>query len=76
MALLSFLKDDPALSLNQLADVNAILKSALHMQRLVNDVLDLAKLREGSLEICIVEVTVLCFGFLQVVLLQLLLWAQ
>ena len=52
LALLGFLEDDPALSPDQLADVRAILKSALHMQRLVNDVLDLAKLREGSLEIC------------------------
>ncbi len=52
MATLDFLVEDtPALTAQQHSDVLAIHTSAAHMQRLVNDVLDLAKLREGSLQI-------------------------
>ena len=51
LATLGFLLEDTSLTEEQANDVNAIFISASHMQRLVNDVLDMAKLREGSLEI-------------------------
>ena len=50
------MSEDASLTAQQALDVGAVLKSALHMQRLVNDVLDLAKLREGSLDILRAEV--------------------
>jgi signal transduction histidine kinase len=52
MATLEFLVEDTStLTTEQHSDILAIHMSASHMQRLVNDVLDLAKLREGSLQI-------------------------
>ena len=51
MATLGFLTEDTRLEPDQVMDVNVLFSSASHMQRLVNDVLDLAKLREGSLKI-------------------------
>ena len=51
MASLSFLLEDGGLTEEQMHDINAIFESASHMQRLVNDVLDLSKLRAGSLAI-------------------------
>jgi signal transduction histidine kinase len=51
MATLGFMMEDQTLTEEQASDVNIIYLSASHMQRLVNDVLDLAKLREGTLKI-------------------------
>ncbi len=51
MATLEFLMDDSTLSEDQANDIHVLHLCASHMQRLVNDVLDLAKLREGSLKI-------------------------
>lgn len=51
MATLDFLLTDGSLTPEQAADVNVIYLSASTMQRLVNDVLDLAKLRDGTLKI-------------------------
>ncbi len=51
MAMLEFLVEDATLTPEQASDLNILFLSASHMQRLVNDVLDLAKLREGSLKI-------------------------
>ena len=51
MATLEFLVEDATLTQDQASDVNILFLSASQMQRLVNDVLDLAKLREGSLKI-------------------------
>ena len=52
MATLGFMMEDATMTAEQASDVNIIYLSASHMQRLVNDVLDLAKLREGTLKIC------------------------
>ena len=51
MATLSFLMEDDCLTVEQANDINVIFMCASHMQRLVNDVLDLAKLRDGSLKV-------------------------
>jgi signal transduction histidine kinase len=51
MATLAFMMEDGDLTEDQASDVNILHLSASHMQRLVNDVLDLAKLREGTLKI-------------------------
>ena len=52
--------EDETLTEPQAHDVNVLFRSASDMQRLVNDVLDLAKLREGSLKIREEAVGVLC----------------
>ncbi len=49
LAMLDLLIDDPAMKSQQLQDILSIQVCAFNMQRLVNDVLDLAKLREGKL---------------------------
>jgi signal transduction histidine kinase len=51
LATLGFLVEDESLTEAQARDVNVLFRAASDMQRLVNDVLDLAKLREGSLKI-------------------------
>ena len=51
LAMLGFLAEDDGLSVMQRQDVSAIQLCAFNMQRLVNDVLDLAKLREGKLQL-------------------------
>ena len=51
MATLGFMIEDESLTEEQSSDVHVLFLCASHMQRLVNDVLDLAKLREGSLKI-------------------------
>ena len=51
MASLGFLMEDDTLTEDQYADIHVLFLCASQMQRLVNDVLDLAKLREGSLRI-------------------------
>ena len=56
--MLSFLVEDDGLSRSQRQDVSAIQLCAFNMQRLVNDVLDLAKLREGTLVLRPVQVWV------------------
>ena len=56
LAMLSFLVEDDGLSRSQRQDVSAIQLCAFNMQRLVNDVLDLAKLREGTLVLRPVQV--------------------
>ena len=56
MATLTFLMDDSTLTEEQFNDIEVIFTCASHMQRLVNDVLDVAKLREGSLKIQAVQV--------------------
>ena len=47
--MLDLLIDDSAMKSQQLQDILSIQVCAFNMQRLVNDVLDLAKLREGKL---------------------------
>ncbi len=49
LAMLEFLIDDPAVKSQHRQDIASIQVCAFNMQRLVNDVLDLAKLREGKL---------------------------
>jgi signal transduction histidine kinase len=56
MATLGFLREDEMLTQGQREDVNAMFTASTHMQRLVNDVLDLAKLRDGTLQISVEEV--------------------
>ena len=51
LAMLDFLVEDRTLKSQQLQDVITMQVCAFNMQRLVNDVLDLAKLREGKLAI-------------------------
>ena len=61
LATLEFLLEDSSnMTAAQIEDINSILLSASHMQRLVNDVLDLAKIREGSLQIRPEPVRMLC----------------
>jgi signal transduction histidine kinase len=66
LATLSFMEEDSALSTVQAEDLSTMILSATHMQRLVNDVLDLAKLREGSLQLRVerarIEQTEHCFA--------------
>ena len=57
MATLTFLMDDATLTKEQSSDIEVLFTCASHMQRLVNDVLDIAKLREGSLKIQAVQVS-------------------
>jgi hypothetical protein len=47
--MIGFLAEDATLSVQQHHDIASIQVCAFNMQRLVNDVLDLAKLREGKL---------------------------
>lgn len=47
--MIGFLAEDTSLGLQQQHDIASIQVCAFNMQRLVNDVLDLAKLREGKL---------------------------
>ena len=49
--------EDTTLTSEQADDINVLYLCASHMQRLVNDVLDMAKLREGSLTIQREQVT-------------------
>jgi two-component system sensor histidine kinase EvgS len=49
LAMIGFLAEDNSLGLQQQHDIASIQVCAFNMQRLVNDVLDLAKLREGKL---------------------------
>jgi signal transduction histidine kinase len=49
LAMIGFLAEDTSLGRQQQHDIASIQVCAFNMQRLVNDVLDLAKLREGKL---------------------------
>ena len=51
LAMLEFLIDDPGVKSQHRQDIASIQVCAFNMQRLVNDVLDFAKLREGELQL-------------------------